>query len=87
MLLRTSNEKEYKAVWADVASSGVFFAHVFDDRPIPQVAADFDGLAWLERESAEQGDKRFDGFSVLMGVERITGEVVKLTIGKGESNV
>lgn len=86
MELKTSRDKIYPIVWADVASSGVLYIQVKDSRPLAQLAEDFDGLEWLERISEDQGDKRFDGYSVLTGVDRITPDVVNVTIRKGENN-
>lgn len=86
MELKTSRDKVYSIVWADVASSGVLYMQVQDSRLIAQIAEDFDGLEWLERISEDQGDKRFDGYSVLTGVDRITPDVVNVTIRKGENN-
>lgn len=86
MELKTSRDKVYSVIWADVASSGVLYMQVQDSRPIAQIAEDFDGLEWLERISEDQGDKRFDGYSVLTGVDRITPDVVNVTIRKGENN-
>lgn len=82
MELKTSRDKIYPIVLADVASSGVLYMHVQDSRPIAQIAEDFDGLEWLERISEDQGDKRFDGYGVLTGVTRITPDVVNITIKK-----
>lgn len=82
MELKTSTGNVYSVVWVDVASSGVLYAQVKDTRPIAQIAADFDGLEWLERISEDQGDKRFNGYGDLTGVTRITPDVVNITIKK-----
>lgn len=84
MILETSREKTYTAVWADVASSGVMYAQIVDSRPLAEIAAEMDGLEWLMRKDENQGDKRFEGYNHLTEVTRITAEVVKIAIKKGD---
>lgn len=84
MILETSREKTYTAVWADVASSGVMYAQIVDPRPLAEIAAEMDGLKWLMRRDENQGDKEFKGYNHLTEVTRITAEVVKIAIKKGD---
>ena len=72
MKLKTSKGKTYEVDWIDVASltSGQLFAQLRDERPLHEIAEEFDGLEWLERESDTQGDKKFEGFNRLIGLSR-----------------
>lgn len=81
MKLKTSKDKVYPIVWADVASSGLLYMQVRDSRPIAQIAEDFDGLEWLERISEDQGNKRFDGYSRLISVSFV-GEYAQIILKK-----
>lgn len=84
MQLKTSNGNAYTIDWIDtVATSGNLFMQMGDDRALSVIAAEFDGLAWLKRESDTQGDKMFEGFSVLKAVQRAEPGIVILTIEKG----
>lgn len=85
MKLTTSSGKMYEADWIDVASltSGNLLAQVQDDRPLHLIAAEFDGLEWLKRESETQGDKEFVGFNRLIGIMRNMYGAVQLTLSKG----
>jgi hypothetical protein len=85
MTLKTSKKKTYKVDWVDVASltSGQLFAQLRDDRPLHEIAEEFDGLEWLERESDTQGNKRFEGFNRLIGLTRTAANgAVQLTLCK-----
>ena len=85
MKLKTSKGKTYEVDWVDVASltSGNLFAQLRDDRPLHEIAEEFDGLEWLERESDTQGNKRFEGYNRLTGLSRMAvNGAVQLTLCK-----
>jgi hypothetical protein len=85
MTLKTSKKKTYKVDWVDVASltSGQLFAQLRDDRPLHEIAEEFDGLEWLERESETQGNKKFEGYNRLIGLSRTAvNGAVQLTLCK-----
>ena len=46
-------------------------------------AAEFEGLEWLMRESENQGDKRFDGYTRLDMIQRAAPGVVLLKLTRG----
>lgn len=85
MTLKTSKGKTYNVDWVDVASltSGQLFAQLRDERPLHEIAEEFDGLEWLERESDTQGNKKFEGFNRLISLSRMAvNGAVQLTLCK-----
>lgn len=82
MLLRTSNGYTYNIDWIDTVSTGDLFMQMMDDRALSVIAAEFEGLEWLKREDANQGDKLFEGYSVLTMVKQAEPGIVLLTFRK-----
>lgn len=41
-----------------------------DGRRLPEIAAEMDSLAWVRRESEEEGDRLYEGHSELMSIQR-----------------
>lgn len=80
MQLKTSKGNEYTVDWIDTVSVGGVFMQMVDARPLPEIAAEFDGLSWLERYDENQGDKRFEGYSVLSMIRRDAPDVVVLSM-------
>lgn len=83
MTLKTSRGNAYEIQWADVASrTDHLFVQMEDERKLSEIAAEFEELEWLKREDANQGDKLFDGYSVLKIVRQVEPGVVILTFEK-----
>lgn len=82
MLLTTSKGLTYDALWAGVAaaSTGNLFAEIRDERRLPEIAAEFDGLEWLETDDGETHE-RHEGFGRLVGINRTSGGV-QVTLSK-----
>lgn len=78
MQLKTSKNNTYTVDWIDTVSTGGVYMQMPDARPLPEIAAEFDGLSWLERYDENQGDKRFEGYSVLSMIRREQPDVVVL---------
>lgn len=85
MLLKTSNGKQFTVDWVDTVSAGNLFLQMQDERRLPKIAADFDGLKWLERIDTNQGDKRFDGFDTLRHIQRAAPGVVIISIERSDA--
>ena len=83
MLLKTSNGNTYTVDWIDTAMSGDLYLQMQDERALSVIAAEFDGLDWLERKSENEGDKWFDGYSALRHIQRAEPGVVIVSISKG----
>lgn len=82
MLLITSNDKTYTIHWADTASTGNLMFEMPEKRALPVIAAEFDGLDWLQRIDENQGDKRFEGFRRLIAIQYTGNDRVLLTLQK-----
>jgi hypothetical protein len=77
----------YEIQWADVATkSGHLFVQMEDERKLSEIAAEFENLDWLKREDANQGDKLFEGYSVLKIIRQVEPGVVILTFEKAGDN-
>lgn len=83
MQLKTSRNNIYTVDWIDTVSTGGVFMQMMDARPLAEIAAEFDGLTWLERYDENQGDKRFDGYGELVMIKRPEAGVVVLKLEKG----
>lgn len=84
MQLLTSNDKTYNIDWIDTVMAGDLFMQMPDDRALPVIAAEFDGLEWMKRMDANQGNKLFEGYSVLTMIKRVATDVVIMTFEKGD---
>lgn len=65
MKLKTSAGREYDVEFAGGPSltSGQVLVRMQDGRRLKDIVTEFDGLAWMERESETEGYKRFEGYS------------------------
>ena len=87
MTLKTSRGNTYEIQWADIASkSGFLFVQMEDERKLSEIAVEFEGLEWLKREDANQGDKLFEGYSSLKIIRQVEPGVVILTLEKAGDN-
>jgi len=83
MLLKTSNGNTYNVDWIDTINTGTLYMQMMDERALSVIAAEFEGLSWLKRESENQGDKLFEGYSALTMVRQADPGVVLMTFEKG----
>ena len=86
MLITTCKGKTFEANYAFAPTSkGTCILELKDERPIEEIAKDFDGIAKIERKSESEGDKTYEGYSVLSGVNRDTRRgTVQITLEKPE---
>lgn len=68
MKLRTSTKREYEVDFAGGPSltSGQVLVQMQSEHRLSEIVPEFDGLAWFERLSETEGDKRFEGYSRVM---------------------
>ena len=68
MKLITSTKREYEVDFAGGPSlmSGQVLVQMQDSRKLSEIVPEFDGLAWFERQSETEGNKRFEGYSRVM---------------------
>lgn len=78
MRIETSQNKTYTVHWIDtsIMNENMLSMQMPDERPLPEIAAEFDGLTEIQRQDENQGDKTFSGFSVLVGIKRIGNDVL-----------
>ena len=78
MTITTSQNKTYTVQWIDtpIINAGSLVMQMADPRPLPEIAAEFDGLTEISRQDENQGDKVFTGFSTLVGIKRIGDDVL-----------
>lgn len=85
MKLTTSKGNEYQVDWIDgpTFTTGEVLLQMMDDRRLPEIAAEFDGLEWLKRESENQGNKSWEGYSVLQMITKLDDGNVRIVLSKG----
>lgn len=78
MKIKTSKGHEYEAAYlgGPTQLGDLVMLQYADGRRLPEIAAEFDGLDWLERIDENQGDKHFAGYSRLNGISRNGGNVL-----------
>ena len=82
MLLKTSKGYTYEVDWIDTVSTGRLHLQMPSNDSMSQIAAEFECLEWLKRESENQGDKLFEGYSNLTMVKQVEPGIVLLTFQK-----
>ena len=85
MKIITNRNKEYSAIYIDGPTriGGALMMRVEDSRPIIQVGTEFDGLEWIRRESTEQGNKEWSGYTRLISIREVDAGVVLIELAKG----
>lgn len=73
MTITTSRNKTYDAVYVDgpTRMSGTVMARIYDNRPLSEIAPEFEGLESFERQDPNQGAKEWTGYTVLAGIRLI----------------
>lgn len=72
MTITTSDEKTFKVDWA-FAPVGPYRDLMFqlrDKRPLSEISSDFEGCEHFHRQSEDEGDMDFDGYTVLKSIVR-----------------
>lgn len=87
MKIITSRNREYDAIYIDgpTRMGGTLMMRVEDPRPILEVGAEFEGLEWIRRESADQGGKEWSGYTKLVGVREVRSDVITLELARPET--
>ena len=86
MKLTTSSGKTFDVNWIDgpTFTSGDVVLQMEDSRKLSEIAADFEGLENLKRESETQGNKEWNGYTVLQNISRQQDGTVLIFLNKGE---
>ena len=84
MTLTTSRNKTYNVIYVDGPTrlGGTVMLRMEDPRPILEVGAEFDGLEWMRRESENQGNKEWTGYTQLVSVRRVSDTDVLVEMAK-----
>ena len=71
---------EIQWAWAPVGFDGDMMVQLRDERPLAQIAADFEGCDFFLRESPEEGDMEFEGFTRLRCIQRTPDGSVRVLL-------
>lgn len=84
MKVTTSRNKTYEVIYVDGPTrlAGTLMLRMEDPRSILEIGAEFDGLEWLKRESANQGDKEWTGYTELVSIRRVSDTDVLVELSK-----
>lgn len=88
MTVTTSKGKTFPIdwMWGPVGLSGELMLQLRDDRPLSEIAADFEGCEHFHRESDDEGDMDFDGYTVPQSIVRPAYErnpdIVQITLAR-----
>ena len=72
MTVTTSKGKTFTIdwMWGPVGINEDLMLQMNDDRPISDIASDFEGIDHFHRESEDEGNMDFDGYTVLTSILR-----------------
>lgn len=84
MTLTTSKGKTYTADSAGgpTVISGMVFVQMKDERRLSEIAEEFEGLEWMEAYRKSSPDQRWEGFTLLQSISRMTGDIVRIALAK-----
>ena len=84
MTLTTSRNKTYDVIYVDGPTriGNTVMLRMADKRPILVIGAEFEGLAWFERADENQGNKRWEGYTQMVAVRRMTDTDVLIELAK-----
>lgn len=83
MTITTSRGQTFDVFWCWAPTAdGSLMLSLQDERRLPEIAADFDGLASIRRTSEEEGDAVYQGYDDLRGISRGSSGDVIITLGK-----
>lgn len=82
MTVTTSKGKTFEInwMWGPVGQNEDLMLEYEDDRPMAEIAADFEGCESFHRESEYEDDKDFTGYTRLRSIVRAGRGKVQLTL-------
>jgi len=89
MKIMTNDGREYdiRVICTSMRNKNTVLIELDDDRPLAQIAADFDGLeSFIKCDEAIEGVfETYEGFCNLISIQRNkTAGTVRIAIGKGD---
>jgi len=84
MKLTTSTGKTYDVYWIDgpTVTSGAVVLQMDDSRKLSEIATEFEGVESLKRESETQGNKEWNGYTMLQRISRLDNGRVLISLCK-----
>lgn len=84
MTITTSRGKTFDIdwMWGPVSIADDVMMQYHDDRAIAEIAADFEGVEHFHRESETEGNKDYDGYTVIQSISRHQRDLVRITFIK-----
>ena len=84
MKLETSKGKTVDArwAWAPANADGDLMIEYDDARKISEIAADWEGCARITRESAEEGNAIYEGYTEILIMSRQKNGAIQITLKK-----
>lgn len=85
MRIRTSAGATHEVRWIDtpIQDETALALRMDDTRKLSVVAAEFDGLTYIDRYDEQQGDKRYEGYATLTEAKRMPDSSVLLMLRQG----
>lgn len=80
MTVTTDKGLTYPIDWMWARSPAELMFRLDDPRPLPQIAADFDGCHRLERLSPTEGNILYEGYRTLVAIKRDRDDGVLVTL-------
>lgn len=86
MTVTTSKGKTFDVnwMWGPVGVNDDLMLEYEDERPLSEIAADFEGCESFHRESETEGDKNWTGYTGLRSIVRSGRGRVQLTLYREE---
>ena len=85
MTVTTSKGKTFEVdwMWGPVGYARELMLQLRDERPLSEIAADFEGCGSFLRDSDLEGRVEWRGYTDLKAVIRLTGGAAQVTLTKG----
>lgn len=82
MIITTDKGKTYNVAWAyaPAGEDGDLMLEYSDARPMAQIAADWEGCERINRQSDEEGDAQYKGYTRIRSIVRRRGDAVQVTM-------
>lgn len=82
MIIKTDKEGKFDVAWAwaPVGEDGDLMIEYEDARPMASIAADWEGCQRITKESDEEGNAEYEGYTCIRSIVRRRRPVVQLTL-------
>lgn len=82
--ITTNHGKEFAIVYAyaPMYDGCCVIELLNDDRPLSEIATDFDGLEWIDKHDPFFVDERYEGYKSLKSIQKIPNGHVNIRLDK-----